>query len=49
MIFESYSSSFDAGAFAYGRGMFHDVCPDGDEFVRSAMEFMRARFAAVAG
>ena len=38
VIMESYNSS--VGDFAHGRGMFHDVCPDGDEFVRRGLEFL---------
>ncbi len=39
VAFESYNSSTD---FARRRGMFHDVCPDGDDFVREALAFCRA-------
>lgn len=38
--FESYNSSCDGGKFALSRGMFHNVCPDGDAFVRQALDFM---------
>jgi len=39
IIFEAYNSSI--GDFAYQRGMFHNVCPDGDTFVREALAFVR--------
>jgi D-psicose/D-tagatose/L-ribulose 3-epimerase len=39
IIFESYNSSI--GDFAYQRGMFHNVCPDGVTFVREALAFVR--------
>lgn len=38
--FEAYNSSL--GDFAFSRGMFHDVCPDGDAFVRQGLEFVQA-------
>jgi len=38
VIMETYNSS--VGDFALSRGMFHDVCPDGDEFVRRGLEFL---------
>ncbi len=40
IIFETYNSS--AGDFAFSRGMFHDVCPDGNEFVRKSLAFVQA-------
>lgn len=39
IIFESYNSSLDG--FAVSRGLFHDVCPDGDQFVRDSLSFIR--------
>ncbi len=39
IVFETYNSSL--GDFAYSRGMFHDVCPDGDEFVRQGLAFVK--------
>ncbi len=36
---ESYNSSL--GDFACRRGMFHNVCPNGDEFVRRGLAFLR--------
>jgi len=40
IVFESYNSGI--GDFAYQRGMFHDVCPDGVAFVQGALRFVRA-------
>jgi len=40
ILFESYNSYIDHGDFAYSRGMFHNVCPDGDEFVRQGLRFV---------
>ena len=42
VAFESYNSSVRRGEFAFSRGMFHNVCPDGDEFVRAALAFISA-------
>lgn len=39
LLFESYNSSVDD--FAVGRGLFHDVCPDGAAFVRQGLAFVR--------
>jgi len=39
VILEAYNSSL--GDFARGRGMFHDVCPDGAEFVRKGLAFLK--------
>jgi D-psicose/D-tagatose/L-ribulose 3-epimerase len=36
---ETYNSTIDD--FAYSRGMFHDVCPDGEAFVRQGLSFLR--------
>jgi D-psicose/D-tagatose/L-ribulose 3-epimerase len=36
---EGYNSSIDD--FAYQRGMFHNVCPDGPAFVRKSIAFLR--------
>lgn len=41
LVFESYNSSIRDGDFAYSRGMFHNVCPDGNEFVAKGMEFLK--------
>jgi D-psicose/D-tagatose/L-ribulose 3-epimerase len=43
LTMESYNSSI--GDFAYGRGMFHNVCPDGAEFVRTGLAFLQAQVA----
>lgn len=45
---ETYNSSLND--FAFERGMFHDLCPDGQAFVRKGLEFLRsmeARFRRV--
>jgi D-psicose/D-tagatose/L-ribulose 3-epimerase len=39
IFFESYNSSL--GDFALNRSMFHDVCPDGDAFVRQGIGFLK--------
>ena len=39
LILESYNSAL--GDFAYRRGMFHNVCPDGHAFVRQGLAFLR--------
>ena len=39
VILESYNSSL--GDFAFRRGMFQDVCPDGDQFVRDGLAFLK--------
>lgn len=44
ILFEAYNSSI--GDFAYQRGMFHNVCPDGAAFVREALEFVRMGLAS---
>ena len=52
---ESYNSRLQDGAFARARGMFQDVCPDGDDFVRRGKAFLEqglrpsARPAGTAG
>jgi D-psicose/D-tagatose/L-ribulose 3-epimerase len=38
---EGYNSSL--GDFAFERGMFHNVCPDGAEFVRAGIAFLKQR------
>lgn len=42
VIMEAYNSSI--GDFAYERGMFHDVCPDGEAFVREGLAFLKSAF-----
>ena len=44
VLLEAYNSSIDD--FAYQRGMFHNVCPDGRTFVRDGLAFVRAGLAA---
>ena len=39
VLFEAYNSGI--GDFAFERGMFHNVCPDGAAFVREALAFVR--------
>ena len=39
IAFEGYNTSI--GDFGWSRGMFQNVCPDGDEFVRQGLEFVR--------
>lgn len=39
VVMEGYNSSL--GDFAMRRGMFHNVCPSGDEFVRRGLAFLR--------
>jgi D-psicose/D-tagatose/L-ribulose 3-epimerase len=36
---EGYNSGIDD--FAFRRGMFHNVCPDGTTFVRNGIAFLR--------
>ncbi|MCB0043173.1 MAG: sugar phosphate isomerase/epimerase, partial [Caldilinea sp.] len=45
LTMEAYNSSIDGGDFAFARGMFHNVCPDGAEFVRAGLEFLRPHVA----
>lgn len=47
--FEGYNSTWRDGAFAYSRGMFHNVCPDGDAFVRAGKTFLEDTFARLRG
>jgi D-psicose/D-tagatose/L-ribulose 3-epimerase len=44
LILESYNSSIDG--FAHGRGMLHDVCPDGPAFVRQSLRFLKVSVEA---
>jgi D-psicose/D-tagatose/L-ribulose 3-epimerase len=43
MVLETYNSSL--GDFAWRRGMFHDVCPDGPAFVRQGLGFLAEQAA----
>ena len=38
IILETYNTGLKE--FAYSRGLFQDVCPDGDEFVRKSLQFL---------
>lgn len=44
LLLETYNSSL--GDFAFRRGMFHNVCPDGTAFVREGFRFLKAGLAA---
>ena len=48
LVMEAYNSSIGAapGDFAYSRGMFHNVCPDGAAFVRTGLAFLRSQVAS---
>ncbi len=48
MLFESYNSSINDGTFAFGRGMFHNVCANGAEFVREGIDFIKEGMEAAA-
>jgi D-psicose/D-tagatose/L-ribulose 3-epimerase len=39
MLLETYNSGI--GDFAFRRGMFHDLCPDGPAYVRQGLGFLR--------
>ena len=39
VLLETYNSSL--GDFAYGRGMFHNVCPDGPAFIQQGLAFLK--------
>jgi len=41
-LLEGYNSSLND--FAFRRGMFHNVCPDADVFVRKGFDFLRDQF-----
>ena len=44
LMLETYNSSIGdpPGTFAHQRSMFHNVCPDGEAFVRQGITFLRA-------
>ena len=44
VILECYNTAL--GDFAFRRGLFRDLCPDGDDFVRRGVAFLRGRIAA---
>jgi D-psicose/D-tagatose/L-ribulose 3-epimerase len=43
LVFETYNSSVGnpPGSFAYERGMFHNPCPDSEEFVTKGLAFLK--------
>ncbi len=41
LTMEAYNSSI--GEFAYERAMFHNVCPDGEAFVRRGLSFLQGQ------
>ena len=43
LVLETYNSSL--GDFAYRRGIFQNVCPDGAAFVRQGLGFLREQWA----
>ena len=43
VLLETYNSSLPD--FAPGRGMFHNVCPDGGLFIKEGLEFLKTGFA----
>ena len=42
VLMETYNSSL--GDFAFERGMFHNVCPDGPAFIRQGLTFLKQGF-----
>ena len=47
MLMETYNSSLSD--FAFSRGMFHNVCPDGSAFVAKGLTFLREKQASCWG
>jgi D-psicose/D-tagatose/L-ribulose 3-epimerase len=45
LVFETYNSFVGnpPGSFAYERGMFHNPCPDGEEFVTKGLAFLKKK------
>jgi len=43
---EGYNTGPSTGDFGWRRGIFQNVCPDGDAFVRQGVAFIRAQLAA---
>lgn len=43
-ILESYNSSINQGSFSCSRGIFQNICPDGDVFVRDGLKFLMETF-----
>lgn len=46
VLMETYNSSL--GDFAFERGMFHNVCPDGPAFIRQGLAFLKQGFQRAA-
>jgi D-psicose/D-tagatose/L-ribulose 3-epimerase len=46
LMLEAYNSSLDD--FAYRRGMFHNVCPDGVSFAETGLKFLKQRYGDTA-
>jgi D-psicose/D-tagatose/L-ribulose 3-epimerase len=44
MILETYNSGINSGDFAYSRAMFHDVCPNGNDFVKAGLHFLKSKW-----
>ena len=44
--FESYNSTWRNGDFAFERGMFHNVCPDAESFIRQSKSFVETGLSA---
>jgi D-psicose/D-tagatose/L-ribulose 3-epimerase len=40
---ESYNTGANVGDFSWRRGMFQELCPDGDAFVRAGVAFLRGQ------
>lgn len=47
IFLETYNSAI--GDFAFQRGMFHNICPDGYTFVKEGLAFLKARLDGGAG
>lgn len=45
VAFEGYNTGPSTGDFGWSRGMFQNVCPDGDEFVRQGLAFIKPLLA----
>jgi len=41
VMLESYNSAINDGNFAYGRGLFHNVCADAENFVQEGIGFLK--------
>ncbi len=47
LALETYNTALPG--FALSRGVFRDLCPDGDEFVRRGLAFVRDGFSRPSG